>query len=95
MNARPMTPAQAADYTPQWGSYVRDGDAGACMYGNPAEPETARLMAAHVRAVCLPFALEREAAGDSEYDGDAERLESLLAYLDSVAAVKDSETGRP
>ena len=29
----PMTSAEAAEFAPMWGSLIRNGDPGACMYG--------------------------------------------------------------
>ena len=82
-----MGAAEAADYAPQWGSYMTSGDPGACMYGDTADPETAKAMAAHVRAACLPIAQAGDCCGTSgPCEADLEALESLLEYLDSVAA---------
>lgn len=77
----------AADYAPQWGSYMRADDPGACMYGNPADPDTAKLMAAHVRADCVPIAKAGDCCGTAgPCEADLEALEALLEYLDGVAA---------
>lgn len=82
MAGRAMTLAEARDYAPQWGSYMTAGDPGAVMYCDPGDPDAKAPMAAYIKATLLPECRERLAAGDSELDGDPERLESLLAYLE-------------
>lgn len=69
-NANPMSRLEAAEYAPQWGSLIRGGDPGACMYGDLSDSATC---AAYVRDHCLPHA-----------EGE-DRLEvrRLLAYFES------------
>lgn len=86
-----MNASEAADYAPQWGSFMRDGDPGACMYGDPADASTARLMIEHIDSDCLPIAKAGLCCGESgaECESDVERLGELRAYLESV--IKESE----
>lgn len=89
MNGGPeaMTAAEAADYAPQWGSYMTSGDPGACMYGDAADAETARAMAAHVRESCLPIAEAGDCCGTSgPCESDVAELGRLLAYLDATGS---------
>lgn len=73
-----MTEAEAREYVPQWGSYMRAGDPGYIMYTAvpPERAEHRDEMAAHVRSHCLPIAHSEH--GEPE---DVERLRDLLAYL--------------
>lgn len=81
-----MSTNEAADYAPQWGSYVQAGDPGAVMYGDAADAETAGAMAACVRADCLDTAEAGDCCGTgSPCSDDVARLESLLEYPDDVA----------
>jgi hypothetical protein len=81
-----MTRAEAAEYAPQWGSYMTSGDTGACMYGldslgRPADAVSRNAIVAHIDSDCLPFAIEREATGDAEYIGDPDKLRALRSYV--------------
>lgn len=82
-----MTPEQAADYAPQWGSYVTSGDPGAVMYGDTADPDTARAMAVWIRSECQPIAQAGDCCGTGgPCQADLEALEALLGYLDETGA---------
>lgn len=78
-----MTKAEAADYAPQWGSFMHSGDPGACMYGNVADASTARAMIEHIDSECLPIARAGECCGGA--CDDVARLGELRAYLEGVA----------
>lgn len=89
-----MGEAEAMDYAPQWGSYVTAGDPGAVMYGDPADPDTARAMLAHVESDLLPNAtaeMARHLARGNARD-DVKALKRLANYLRAVIA--DSEWTR-
>lgn len=72
----PMTRSEAAEYIPQWGSFMRAGDPGACAYG-AIPPETAQhrdTLVAYLRDTCTPLA-----EGD-----DVDELPRAIAYLKSL-----------
>lgn len=57
----PMTKAEALDYAPQWGSYIRAGDPGAVMYGidiNPPDMSLAYLATLYSEADQLSDVLQ-------------------------------------
>jgi len=86
-----MNASEAADYAAQWGSYIRDGDPGACMYGDPADAATAQAMIAHIDSECLPIAKAGTCCGEggAECESDVEQLGELRAFLQSV--IRESE----
>ena len=87
----PMTSYEAAEYAPQWGSYMTSGDPGACMYGlddkgRPEDAEARDAMIEHIDDHCLPIARERIESGEADEDEseDVEKLEALKAYLNGL-----------
>ena len=59
-----MTPHNAWLYAAEWGSYMRDGDPGACMYGfsedcRPQSEEHRAACIRHIEKECIPMVRER------------------------------------
>jgi hypothetical protein len=81
-----MKPCQAWEYAAQWGSFVRIGDPGACMYGfsRDCRPQSESHRAdclGYIDARCLPAVL----AGPAHYDSDeVGKLRQLRRYLASA-----------
>jgi hypothetical protein len=75
----PMKAIEAAEYAPQWGSYIRAGDDGAIMYCRLTEDPAAVL--AHVESVLIP---EADASPYPEHAFDPIELRRLAAYLKSL-----------
>lgn len=78
-----MTPSEAYGYAAQWGSYMSDGDPGACMYGFS---EDCRPQSEEHRADCLAWIDDEcfpaiDARPDNFDDDEKERLADLRAYL--------------
>lgn len=82
----PMTAKEAADYGPQWGSMVTNGDPGAIMY-SAIPPETAEYrdqMVAYIESALYPLAAEGDAGEneENEYEyNDSQMLRRMVAYL--------------
>ena len=78
-----MTPKQAWLYAAQWGSFIRIGDPGACMYGfnKTGRPQNERHRAAciaYINSECLPAV----AARPKDYaSNEARQLKRLRRYL--------------
>ena len=86
MTDSPMTRAEAQEYIPQWGSYIRAGDPGAIAYGYtpPESAEVRDRLVSYLRDECLPLA-EAEGYSSDEYEyGDADMLNRAIKYLNSV-----------
>lgn len=82
--AKAMTAKEAADYAPQWGSYMAAGDPGAALYGNLEDPETARLALAFLESDCVPIAKTGDCCGTAGPCGpDLESLGRLRLYLEA------------
>lgn len=81
----PLDEAEAAEYVPQWGSYMTAGDPGAIMYSRVPPEEAAHRdsMLRYVRAHCYPIA--DSGINDSDLDegdeSDKVKLRRLAAYL--------------
>lgn len=79
---RKLTPEQAWLRAASWGSYMRSGDPGACMYGFH---ETGRPQSEAHRADCLAYILDAQAdvlTRPELYEpGDATELQELAEYL--------------
>jgi hypothetical protein len=80
-----MTASEAAEYAPQWGSYMHAGDSGACMYGELTDKATARAASEHIESHCVPIALAGDCCGlDAPCRDDLDALQELRGYLESV-----------
>jgi len=78
-----MLSSEAYSYAAMWGSYMRDGDPGACMYGfdfdcRPQSEEHRQKCLSWIDKQCLPVV---EARPDDFDDDEAETLGRLRAYL--------------
>ena len=79
-----MTSKEACAYAAQWGSYIRAGDPGACMYG--FSPEDCRLQSEEHRRSCLDWidnhCVPAVQADPSRFDADElKKLAALREYL--------------
>lgn len=78
-----MNPKQAWLYAAQWGSFIRIGDPGACMYGfsedcRPQSEQHRAACIAYINRECLPAVAEQP----KWYDRDEVRkLKRLRRYL--------------
>lgn len=85
MSAAAMSASEAADYAPQWGSYMTSGDPGACMYGELTDKRTAAACVAFIDSDCIPIAKAGDCCGTAgACEADLGRLAALRAYLESV-----------
>lgn len=85
MTAAPMSASEAAEYAPQWGSYVSGGDPGACMYGELTDASTAAACVAYIDSDCVPIATAGQCCeGEGACEADLERLAALRAYLVAI-----------
>lgn len=85
----PMTREEASEYAPQWGSYVRTGDPGACMYGDLEDRVTARLCLAHLpECEAIAHAGTCCEADGNPCEADLEELARLRLYLESVVRAR-------
>jgi hypothetical protein len=75
----PMKAIEAAEYAPQWGSFIRAGDQGAVMYSRLTDDPAAVL--AHVESVLIP---EADASPYPEHAFDPIELRRLAAYLKAL-----------
>lgn len=78
-----MTPEQAWLYAAQWGSFIRSGDPGACMYGfnatgRPQNENHRAACIAYINSECLPAVAENPKWYDRN---EARRLKQLRRYL--------------
>lgn len=83
----PMTAGEAAEYIPQWGSYIRDGDPGYIAYTAipPVEAAHRDEMVKYLRDTCLPIAREdSDETGDEFEYSDVEMLQRAIAYLEGL-----------
>lgn len=89
----PMDSSEAADYIPQWGSYMWDGDPGAIAY-SAIPPETAEhrdSLVAYLRDDCQPIAREGSDEDGDEFEWtDVEQLDRAIEYLESLEYGKPS-----
>lgn len=93
-----MGEQEARDYAPQWGSLMRDGDPGAVMYGNPADPADAAAMLAYTESDLLPGARAKYGLATENTQAradDVADLERLAAYLRTVTAESDWSKASP
>ncbi len=79
-----MTPKQAWLYAAQWGSFIRSGDPGACMYGfsedcRPQSEQHRNACIAYIDQECLPAVAEQPAWYDRNEAGKLKRLRQYLA----------------
>jgi hypothetical protein len=83
----PMTASEAAEYGPQWGSYMTAGDPGYIMYTAipPERPEHRDTMVSWLEDRCLPLAREGcdEEGDEYEWSG-VEMIKRMCAYLRSL-----------
>ena len=86
-----MTSAEACEFAPTWGSYMRAGDPGACLYGfsdGDGRPQTEEH-----RQRCLEqmrLNLLHVKADPQNYDDDeAEQIERFIAWMET-APTKES-----
>lgn len=81
-----MTPSEAWLYAAQWGSFIRVGDPGACMYGfsEDCRPQSETHRSDCINWIdneCLPAVRERP----GDYDDDEEqKLLDLRSYLSAT-----------
>jgi hypothetical protein len=75
-----MTPTKAWETAAQWGSLIRAGDPGACMYGFN---EKGLVQSEAHRAACLDW-IDRECLPGSN-KRDTRQLTALRAYLATAA----------
>jgi hypothetical protein len=88
----PMTEAEAAEYGPQWGSLMTNGDPGYIMYTAipPEAPAHRDIMVAWLRDHCLPLAREGCAEEGDEFEySDVEMLKRMIAYLEALEYPND------
>lgn len=81
---RPMMPREAWLYAAEWGSFVTNGDPGACMYGFS---ENAQPQSEEHRARCLRWIDERCMPHASA--GERVKLRRLREYLADAPLVAD------
>lgn len=86
-----MRPSEACQYAASWGSYMRSGDLGACMYGfsedcRPQSESHRRQVIEYCKNVCIPM-IEKN---PEQYDRDElEKMNSFLKYIQD-APLSDS-----
>lgn len=93
MNIDPMTAAEAADYIPQWGSYITSSDPGYIAY-TAIPPERAAHrdeMVRYLEEHCLSIAQHNGAPDPEDGPDDAEEIARAVAYLKSLAYAPDIE----
>lgn len=76
-----------AQYVPQWGSFISNGDPGACAYGAipPERAEHRDTLVTYLRDVCLPIAREgSDEEGDEFEFSDVEMLEMCIETLKAI-----------
>lgn len=80
----PMEAWEAAEYGPQWGSYMTSGDPGYIMYTAipPERPEHRDTMVSYLRDHCEPRA-SVSVIDDEEYT-DSEQIARMIAYLEAL-----------
>lgn len=82
----PMTRAEAIEYAPQWGSYMRAGDPGAYMYSEFPDARHAIAALDYIESDCLPIARRGDCCdADGPCESDLEELARLALYLESIA----------
>lgn len=80
---QPMTPYDAWLYAASWGSYMRDGDPGACMYGFN---EHCRVQSERHRQDVLNW-IEKECRPnviDDPQNYDEDELENMDAFVEYI-----------
>lgn len=83
-----MSPSDAWGYAASWGSLVRSGDPGACMYGFN---EKFRVQSEKHRADCLAWIADcRKIVEAKPGDYDADELEKMDSF---VLALKAAPVG--
>jgi hypothetical protein len=77
-DCEPLDEAEAAEYVPQWGSYMTSGDPGAIMYSRvpPEAPEHRDSMVRYIRTHCYTIA-----DGPHGEEEDKLKLRQLVRYL--------------
>lgn len=78
-----MSPKDAWLYAASWGSYVRSGDPGACMYGfsedcRPQSEDHRQAVIEHCEKVCIPI-IENNPENHEE-----DELDQMNAFLDYI-----------
>ena len=78
-----MRPEQAWAYAAQWGSFIRIGDPGACMYGfsedcRPQSEQHRKACIAYINRECLPVVAEQPKWYDRN---EVRKLKRLRQYL--------------
>ena len=101
-----MEPEEAYAYAAQWGSCMRDGDPGACMYGFNADcrPQNSkhrgncikwmlkcRMQVEHTMAEYKKAGYEAE---EHDYsDDELEKIDAWIAYIKTAEVLEASEDG--
>ena len=81
-NMEKMTNEEACAYAASWGSYMRSGDPGACMYG--FSPDFRMQHEGH-RAECIEWMKGcRQNVLDDPERYDADELENMDRFLEAV-----------
>jgi hypothetical protein len=81
-----MTPRDAWLYAASWGSYIRSGDPGACMYGFDergcvqSEKHRADVLA-YVKAECRPIIVAHPRNFDR---GELEKMDAFISYIEQA-----------
>lgn len=89
---KPMTPRDAWLYAASWGSYIRSGDPGACMYGfsedcRPQSEEHRDAVIRYCEIQCIPIIKMHPEWYDKREMG---RMRRFLAYI-RTAPLADRE----
>jgi hypothetical protein len=79
----PLEEEEAAEYVPQWGSFMTSGDPGAIMYSKvpPEAPEHRDAMVRYIRGHCYPIADQDGKEETEDEYSDAQMLRRLVRYL--------------
>jgi len=84
-----MSPKDAWLYAASWGSYIRAGDPGACMYGFN---ENFHVQSEDHRAACLKYIsdcrLQVEANPDHYEPDELEQMDAFVAALKAAPAAQ-------
>lgn len=88
-----MTPREFWGRAAQWGSYMRDGDPGACMYGFDEHGE---VQSERHRAICVAWLnveCRKAAAVNEDPIADNKDIDELIEYLKTAPRAKPGWRG--
>lgn len=88
-NIRAMTPPEAWSYAAQWGSYIREGDPGACMYG--FDEKFVMQSEDHRQSVIQQMAANREHVMERPDDYADDELRQIDSFMLAVYAAPVAE----